>query len=178
MIFFGHVGTTTLILKAYDKVTQKENRQVIDYRFVAIGSILPDLIDKPIGGFFFRNEFHNSRLFGHTLLFSGILLVIGLFLMIKNKNRSNKIFLLGICSLIHQGLDSMWLYPGILYWPLYGWKFPTRPEGNWVESSLGKLLTDPYVYIPEVIGAAIIAYYASRVIAKGTIKEFFKYGRL
>jgi hypothetical protein len=178
MIFFGHVGPTTLILKAYDKVTQKENRQVIDYRFVAIGSILPDLIDKPIGGFFFRNEFHNSRLFGHTLLFSGILLVIGLFLMIKNKNRSNKIFLLGICSLIHQGLDSMWLYPATFYWPFLGWKFPTRLEGKWLMEGFKRLLSDPSYFIAEIVGAIIVIFFVVRLIKNKKVKEFLKTGIL
>lgn len=178
MIFFGHVGPTTLILKAYDKVTQKENRQVIDYRFVAIGSILPDLIDKPIGGFFFRNEFHNSRLFGHTLLFSGILLVIGLFLMIKNRNRSNKIFLLGICSLIHQGLDSMWLYPKTFYWPFLGWKFPTRPEGKWLMEGFKRLLSDPSYFIAEIVGAIIVIFFVVKLIKNKKVKEFLKTGIL
>lgn len=188
MIFFGHVGLTTAAVKTYEKISSKKIKKDIsniDYRIVMVGAMLPDIIDKPIGAYFFRSTFHNSRIFSHSLLFSVMLMILGSYYFNRRKNnnifnrrKNNNVFILGICSLIHQVLDSMWLYPGILYWPAYGWKFPTRPEGNWVESSLSKLLTDPYVYIPEIIGAAIIVHYAVRIIKKGTIKEFLKYGRL
>lgn len=179
MIFFGHVGITTAAVKTYEKISGKRvetNTPNIDYRVVMLGAMLPDIIDKPIGAYFFRSTFHNSRIFSHSLLFSILMIILGSCYFYKHKN--NNIFILGVCSFIHQVLDSMWLYPGILYWPLYGWKFPTRPEGNWVESSLGKLLTDPYVYVPEIIGAVIAVYYIGRLISKGSIREFLKYGRL
>jgi len=179
MIFLGHVGITTAAVKAYEKISSKKikkDKLSIDYRVVMIGAMLPDIIDKPIGAYFFRSTFHNSRIFSHSLVFSIALMILGSYYFYRRKN--NHVFILGVCSLIHQTLDSMWLYPGILYWPAYGWKFPTRPEGQWLESSLAKLLTDPYVYVPEIIGAVIIAYYVIRVITKETIKEFLKYGRL
>ncbi|KZL92230.1 metal-dependent hydrolase [Clostridium magnum] len=179
MIFFGHVGITTAAVKAYEKISSKKVRRDIpniDYRLVMIGAMLPDIIDKPIGAYFFRSIFHNSRIFSHSLVFSIVMIFLGSYYFYKRKN--NSIFIIGICSLIHQILDSMWLYPGILYWPVFGWRFPTRPEGNWVESSLGKLLTDPYVYLPEIIGAVIVAYYIGRLILRGSIREFLRYGRL
>lgn len=179
MIFFGHVGITTAAVKTYEKISGKIVRRDtsnIDYRVVILGAMLPDIIDKPIGAYFFRSTFHNSRIFSHSILFSILMMILGGCYLHKHKN--NNIFILGVCSFIHQVLDSMWLYPGILYWPLYGWKFPTRPEGNWVESSLGKLLTDPYVYVPEVIGAVIAVYYIGKMISKGSIRKFLKSGRL
>jgi inner membrane protein len=178
MIFFGHIGPTTVMIKAYDKLTQKENREAIDYRFVVVGSILPDLIDKPIGDLFFRKEFENTRLFAHTLLFSSLLMIIGLFLMIKNRKRSSKFFLLGICSFIHQLLDSMWLYPKTFYWPFLGWKFPTRPEGNWLMEGMGRLLTDPSYFIAEIVGAIIVAFFVVRLIKNKKVNEFLKTGIL
>ena len=42
----------------------------LDYRFLLIGSLLPDLIDKPIGGIFFYQTFQNGRIFAHTLCFT------------------------------------------------------------------------------------------------------------
>lgn len=178
MIFFGHVGPTTLILKAYDKLTEKKNGTPIDYRFVVIGSVLPDLIDKPIGDVFFRKEFQNTRLFAHSLLFSGILLLIGLYLMIKNKNRANNFFVLGICSLIHQLLDSMWLYAKTFYWPFLGWKFPTRPEGKWLMEGFQRLLTDPTYYVTEILGLVIVIYFVTKLIKNKKLKQFLKTGIL
>ena len=180
MIFFGHVGITTAVVKSYENfVTHKKNNKytpTIDYRLVMIGSLLPDIIDKPIGAYFFRNTFHNSRIFCHSLLFSIGLMILGSYYFYRRKN--NNVFLLGVCSFIHQILDSMWLYPGIFYWPIYGWKFPTRPEGHWVANDIVRLLTDPYVYMPEIVGAIIIAYYFTKLVAKGKFREFIRYGRL
>ena len=178
MIFFGHIGPTTLVLKAYDRLTEKKDLTKIDYRFVVLGSVLPDLIDKPIGAFFFRNQFENTRLFAHSLLFSGILLLIGLYLMIKNKKRTNNIFVLGLCSLIHQLLDSMWLYATTFYWPFLGWKFPTRPEGKWLMQGFERLLTDPSYFAFEIVGLVIVIYFAVKLIKNKKLKQFLKTGDL
>ncbi|EKQ52815.1 MULTISPECIES: metal-dependent hydrolase [unclassified Clostridium] len=182
MIFFGHLGLTTEAIKAYEIISYKDKNKklsdevLIDYRIVLIGSILPDIIDKPIGAGLFRSIFHNSRIFGHTLLFSFLLIVIGLYVL--NKRGKNNILLLGICSSIHLVLDSMWLYPNILLWPYLGWTFPVRPEGNWVSSDIVRLITDPTYYLPELIGFAIIAYYFRRLIINKEIKYFTSKGKL
>ncbi|SHK29616.1 LexA-binding, inner membrane-associated putative hydrolase [Clostridium cavendishii DSM 21758] len=180
MIFFGHIGVTTGICKAYEKIVHKENnihiKPAIDYRIVLIGSILPDIVDKPIGAYFFRSTFHNSRIFGHTLIVSLILVVLGLYMIYKE--RKNKILTLGMSTSIHLILDSMWLYKGILFWPYYGLRFPERPEGNWVNMNIVRLFTDPSYYGPEVIGFFIIAYYFSKLIKKKQLKFFITEGRL
>ena len=141
-----------------------------------IGSILPDLIDKPIGAFLFRSTFHNSRIFAHTLSFSAILLFIGAYLVYKR--RKNNVLLLGICSSIHLLLDSMWLYQSILFWPYFGFKFPVRPEGNWVNSDIIRLISDPSYYLSEIIGFLIIAYYFIRLVKNKQIKAFISHGKL
>jgi len=41
----------------------------IDIRVLIIGSLLPDVIDKPVGIYLFRSTFSNGRIFCHTLLF-------------------------------------------------------------------------------------------------------------
>lgn len=180
MIFFGHLGITTAAIKTYEEVFHKDkklnNKFLIDYRVVLLGSILPDIVDKPIGAGLFRSTFHNSRIFGHTLLFSVLLILIGLYKL--NKCGKNNILLLGICTSIHLVLDSMWLYPAILCWPYFGWKFPARPEGNWVKSDIFRLVADPSYYLPELIGFIIIAYYFIRVFRDKQIKAFIRQGRL
>lgn len=179
MIFFGHLGLTTGVIKMYETISHKNkinNEVLIDYRVVLIGSILPDIIDKPIGALLFRNTFHNSRIFGHTLVFSLLFILIGLY-MLKKRGKNN-ILTFGICSSIHLVLDSMWLYPNILFWPYFGWKFPERPEGNWISSDINILLTDPSYYLPELIGFAIILYYFIRLLRNKHIKYFIRQGKL
>jgi len=41
----------------------------IDTRVLLIGSLLPDIIDKPIGNYLFRDTVSNGRIVCHTLLF-------------------------------------------------------------------------------------------------------------
>lgn len=181
MIFFGHLGLTTEAIKAYEVILHKDNKLsgkevFVDYRYVLIGSILPDIIDKPIGAGVFRSVFHNSRIFGHTLIFSLVLILIGIYML--NRNGKNNILFLGIASSIHLVLDSMWLYPNILLWPYLGWKFPARPEGNWVNSDIVRLITDPTYYLPELIGFAIIAYFFIRLFRRRQIKCFLNKGKL
>ncbi|OAA91135.1 metal-dependent hydrolase [Clostridium coskatii] len=173
MVFFGHLGPTTAVFKFYEKMNKRET---IDYRFVLVGSILPDLIDKPIGAFLFRNTFHNSRIFGHTLLFSLILLLIGIHRIKINKG--NRIFTLGISTSIHLMLDSMQLYKGILFWPFLGFKFPERPEGNWAEGTLQRLITDPSYYLTEIVGFIIIMYFFIKLIKNKRLNEFIRNGKL
>jgi len=52
----------------------------IDIRLLLIGSLLPDIIDKPTGQVLFRETFSNGRIFCHTLLFIILVTVIGLLL--------------------------------------------------------------------------------------------------
>lgn len=177
MIFFGHLGLTTLAFKAYEKVySDKKEITPVDYRFVLAGAILPDIIDKPIGAFFFRGIFHNSRIFAHTLLFTAILLITGVYYYHKHKN--NNLLTTGISCLVHLVLDSMWLYPGILFWPYFGLKFPERAEGDWVKSAFMRLISDPGYFVPEFIGFAIIAYYFIKLLRNRQIKKFLRNGKL
>jgi len=180
MIFFGHLGITTEVFKIYEKVFLKEkhlnSKIVIDYRIVLVGSILPDIIDKPIGAYLFRSTFHNSRIFAHTIVFSAMLVFIGLYMLYKH--RKNNILILGVCTSIHLILDSMWLYSSILFWPYYGLKFPERAEGNWLNSDIIRLITDPSYYLPEIIGFVILVYYFWKLVKNKQINAFIKEGKL
>ena len=61
-MLFWHLGMTCAI------VFFALGARRIDYRVVLLGAIISDVIDKPIGRIFFREEFESGRLFGHTLL--------------------------------------------------------------------------------------------------------------
>jgi len=178
MIFFGHLGITTGVFKIYENMVYRgkdlNSKSLIDYRVVLVGAILPDIIDKPIGAFLFRSTFHNSRIFAHTLIFSAILVLLGLYMLCKH--RKNNILILGLSTSIHLVLDNMWLYPGILLWPYFGLKFPQRVEGNWLNSDFVRLFSDPSYYIPEIIGFIIIACYFYPLAKNKRIKDFIKKG--
>lgn len=83
MFIFGHIGITlgvAFILFQFVLPRIGIRMKKINYLFIAIGAILPDLIDKPIGRILLGESVANGRLFGHTLLFVLILLMLGFFL--------------------------------------------------------------------------------------------------
>jgi membrane-bound metal-dependent hydrolase YbcI (DUF457 family) len=84
----------------------------------AIGAILPDLIDKPLGHILLKGTLDSGRIYAHTLLFLGIALVAGLLYW---RSRSSPLLLVlagGI--LTHLMLDGMWNMPNTLFWPALG----------------------------------------------------------
>jgi len=91
------------------------------YQASALGSLLPDIIDKPVGQFFFRDTFSNGRIFCHTLLFLILITLAGLCLY----RSRGKTWLLGFSfgTFMHLIQDQMWLEPRTFLWPLYGFAF-------------------------------------------------------
>ncbi len=145
--------------------------QYLDIRFLIIGSMLPDIIDKPLGHIFFAN----GRVMSHTLLFTVVLLVVGFFLYL---NHRNKWFLaLGIGSFFHLMLDAMWATPRTLLWPLYGWSFPQLEVTNWIKEWVDHLNL-PSVYVPELLGGAILIGFVVMIIYQKKTTLFLKRGTL
>lgn len=178
MVFFGHLGITAGLLKLYENTLHKKlgGGKPLDYRAVLIGSVLPDLIDKPVGVFLFRNVFHNSRIFMHSLLVIALLFIAGLLLLKRRKN--NKLLLLSVGCLIHIVLDSMWMFPGIFYWPFLGLQFPVRPAGDWAMEGFRHLLSDPLTLFSEIGGFFYISYLFMKAFIKHRFKTFLKEGIL
>jgi len=132
-----------------------------EWPFLVIGSLLPDIIDKPVGLILFRDTFQNGRIFSHTILFLAIITVIGFFIYRRYGITGGIALSLG--TLMHLVLDQMWLTPDTLLWPLFGWSFKKTVTGNWVGDIFDALLHDPSVYVPEIIGAVIIIFLLSRL---------------
>ncbi len=55
----------------------------IDIRILIIGSLLPDIIDKLVGQYFFQETFSYGRIYAHTLLFLVIITAVGFYLYIS-----------------------------------------------------------------------------------------------
>jgi inner membrane protein len=205
MLFFGHLGITLGVALAADffaaRIAGHESlsnelnperephyntsdwkrrdllRGIFDLRFWALGSLLPDIIDKPVGHYLFQEAFNsNGRIFSHTLLLVILLLATAFFLPRYN----GRVWLIAISGgvLMHLILDSMWLTPQTLFWPLLGWSFPQGSEGAWLGAWLHELVYDPKVFIPELIGAAVIGILAALLIRKKGIRQLIKSGKL
>ncbi len=95
----------------------------IDYRLVAVGALLPDLVDKPIGKILFRGPLEdNGHVFGHTLLFTLAILLPGIYLLARAGDP--RLLAVAVGSLSHIAIDPVNHAPRTLFWPLLGLGFP------------------------------------------------------
>jgi membrane-bound metal-dependent hydrolase YbcI (DUF457 family) len=126
----------------------------IDLAYLALGSILPDIIDKPLGLIVFGTP-AMGRIFAHTLLFLLALTALAIAL------RDVRIASISGGVLAHLVLDSMWKSPVTLLWPFLG-NFPMTVElstFSYIQQLLFEL-TNPSVLIPEVLGLSYLIYFA------------------
>jgi inner membrane protein len=183
VLLFSHIGialgASTIIsgginrekLAWFDKLSK-----YLDIRFLVIGSMLPDIIDKPVGQYFFRDTFQNGRIFSHSLLFFLVITALGYYLW--RKQHRTWLLALAAGTLTHLVLDSMWRVPKTLFWPVMGWSFPKIELENWAGGIWHALFHEPGVYIPEIIGLAVVLWFAVWVIWRRKAGVFLKYGRV
>lgn len=158
MMPLGHIGIPLLL-----PIVNKDLD--LDVRLLVIGAMLPDLIDKPLGHLIFPED--NGRIFAHTLLFSILLLMVGL--------RFRPFLSISIGTSFHHILDGIFLDPGTSLWPLLG------PFGSydfevyqWLEA-----FVEPYVISEEIIGLLMIVILAWnwKLMAPGNFRYFLKTGK-
>ena len=109
-MIFWHLGVTLFL---FVWIFKDKNA---DLRFLLIGSLLPDIIDKTLYLFSFTN---NSRTYGHTLLFA-VLSLFAIMIITNRENPKRKSYLLiPIALLFHLVLDEMWMFSETLFWPSF-----------------------------------------------------------
>jgi hypothetical protein len=111
-VFLWYVGVSVLLVANIFKSAG------IDYRLIALGSMLPLLVDFPVG--------HTA--FGHTLLFAVSLLVVVMVVTIGRSRLLRRRLLcvpIGVfCGLI---LSGAFTSSDLFLWPLGGASFPDDP---------------------------------------------------
>jgi membrane-bound metal-dependent hydrolase YbcI (DUF457 family) len=157
MFVFGHLG---IGLK-----TAQPFRRGLPLKPLLIGTILPDLIDKPLYyGLSWATGRHGyelglisgTRTFGHTILFTATLAVVAA------ARRSRVFAALALGAATHLILDVVTdvftrradFSLRVLFWPLLGWQFP-----GYAYSGLREHLSqyhEPFILYAELIGAAIL----------------------
>ena len=128
MLILGHLGCALAATQAGEAVYKRVSgrrfsaaARLIDYRILAVGALLPDIIDKPLSLIFQPEVLDGTtRNIGHTLLFSLLLLVVW---RLVSGRRMNFLLPLGIGSALHLLLDGMFTLPSTLLWPFMGWEF-------------------------------------------------------
>lgn len=176
MLVFGHTGITlgvTLVMgSSPSKISALFKR--LDLRLLLLGSLLPDIIDKPLGHFFFRETLNNGRLFSHSLLFLFALSVAGYMLF-----RRGHVWLVTLATgnFWHLAFDQIWLSPRTLLWPFLGMIFEKPGIDNLLAHWLYELISNPQVYIPEIIGALALASFGLRLLRHRSLISFVKSGK-
>ncbi len=144
----------------------------IDYRLVLLGSLLPDILDKPLWLFAFSDIFPSGRDYAHTFLFNLVLFICGLILF---RYKKTWLLIISLCSIIHLILDQIWDNPTTLWWPILG-AFDRVETTTWLPNIIHELPSDPSAYIFEIIGLVIIVLLSYRLIARRNTINFIRNG--
>jgi membrane-bound metal-dependent hydrolase YbcI (DUF457 family) len=162
MLILGHLGFTLAAGKiaeaAHEKVSHPQSARgsnSFDYRFLVVGGLLPDLIDKPLFWLPFLDFFDASRSVGHSLLLPLLLLL----LWRTGPDPLRRLSLwLAVGCLLHLILDGVLSTPQALLWPLLGWEF-LRGGPRDIFSSLPIPWELPWnwtwLIVSELLGAAM-----------------------
>jgi len=126
-----------------------EGLPAIDYRFAAVGALVPDLIDKPlarlgVSGFGYSDTAGHS--IGHTPLVAVCIILVGILLARRGDTR---LLVLGLACITHPLVDPTNTYPGELFWPLFGTDFPEsrQPYRSYYSFPLDILLAATYAML-------------------------------
>jgi len=157
LFVLGHVGIGTRMLLGL--------RERLSIRWLVLGCLLPDLIDKPLfyGLLWTRGHpdalISGSRSVGHTGLFALALLALAFAL----RRPALWAVIAGVAT--HLGLDiggelvagatndsSIWI---AIFFPALGWRFPRAPFHSLVEH-LRITAENLYVIAGEIVGGAIL----------------------
>jgi inner membrane protein len=188
MLVLGHAGITlgaATLLAGVVKYRQESKisklswfsslSSYIDIRILLIGSLLPDIIDKPVGRYFFRETFGSGRIFTHSLLFLTVIAASGFYLY--QRRRQVWLLTLAFGTFLHLVLDQMWLMPGTLFWPFMGFAFERAELTDWFSVMLHNLVSYPEVYIPELAGFLILLWFGITLVIRKKAGAFVKHGK-
>jgi len=205
MLFFGHVGITLCAAAALANLAPVQSHatvearpeaptatsdpttpcrlsfldalaNLVDIRVLLIGSLLPDIIDKPLGHLVFSQALSNGRVYAHTLLFLLMITVGGGWLY--RKSHRTWLLALSFGTAMHLLLDQMWLEPHTLLWPFFGFAFGKSDISDWIPNMLHGLFTDPAVYLSEVVGLAAVLWLAWLLVRRRRVRVFLRRGRI
>ena len=187
MLFFGHEGIT---LGAATLVAGALNRRgangivkrpwfaaltnYIDVRMLAVGALLPDIIDKPLGIYILKIQ--NGRIYAHTLLF--LLIIGGAGYYLYKSRKQAWLLTLAAGTLTHLVFDEMWQVPSTLFWPLFGWGFPRYELGDYIMSLLKEIFTNRYFFTTELIGLIIVIWFIVWLLYRHKFGTFIMRGKI
>lgn len=130
-------------------------RRRIDYRYVLLGAVLPDVVDGLLGLFLFDGP--SGRWIAHSLLATTAVTVV--ILVVFSGERRLAVFGVGVGWLLHLVGDGMWSAPETFFWPAFGMDFATSPA----EPYGVDLFVHPWDHLrtwgAELVGVAMLMWF-------------------
>lgn len=125
--------------------------------FCAIGSVLPDLVDKVLGRIIFSSTLDNGRIFFHSL--SIVLLFVLVGLIVWYYYRSFSFLVVGFGVLLHQIVDMMWTSPVSWYYPFLG-PYPADFTPDYFQRALFAELTSvsEWIFFAAIVVVTFVLY--------------------
>jgi inner membrane protein len=129
-------------------------RHRIDYRFILMGAVLPDVIDFPLSFIF---SWPGKRGPAHTLL---AVVVVTLSVVVAFRGvRRLSLFGLGVGWLTHLVADGMWLVPRTFLWPAFGTRFGATPGEPYSVDLVLHPLSHMTTWAGELVGLSILLWF-------------------
>lgn len=186
MLLAGHIGMTLAAAKYAPRIVRDVNRRFnplrgihtstqpwterLDDRALIVGSMLPDVVDKPLALFLAPTLVgHSLRNYGHTLVFAVLVLAVAVTLAALTKRQWP--LTLALASAGHLVLDLMWFSHRILFWPITTPDFSPRYIHEWGPRA------DAIYIASEALGLVIVCWVAFRLIRTRNVRLWLLTGR-
>jgi len=144
-----HLGIATLI------VYMTLGRRRIDYRFILLGAVLPDVVDPLLGLILFEGP--AGRWAAHSLL--AVIVVAVIVILLFKGERRLRLFGIAVGWLLHLVGDGMWSAPRTFLWPAFGSDFATEPREPYTWDVFVHPLDHLGTWGGEVVGTAILIWF-------------------
>lgn len=147
-MIFWHMGAAAVIVY----VTLGRSR--IDYRWILVGAILPDLIDGLLSVAVYDGG--SGRGVAHSIA-AVVVVAVGVLLFTRGTTRLS-LFGLAVGWLLHLVADGMWQSPETFLWPAFGPNFSETPVEPYGWDLFAHPLDHLSTWGAEVLGIVALAY--------------------
>jgi hypothetical protein len=152
MLFLGHLVIGLIAGFILFELYHDQNAII----FCALGSVLPDIVDKPLGHIFLNSVLDNGKIYFHSLVIFILFLITGL--IVWKYLRSSSFLYVALGIIIHQLVDLMWKRPVNWYYPLLG-PYRTEVHTNYISQVFLSEITSSteWIFFIAILVISVIA---------------------
>ena len=150
-MLFWHMGVAAAI------VYVTLGRARIDYRWILIGAIAPDLVDGALSLVVYEGD--TGRGVAHSVL--AVVAVAVAVLLLTRAQRRLSMFGLAVGWLLHLVADGMWSAPETFLWPAFGSAFAAAPAEPYSWDLVVHPVDHLAVWAGELAGIVALVYLAA-----------------